>query len=426
MTMKIKKLISFSLIIVILVGVFSSAFSSSALSATKKSMLQYTSLNLTFAKPESESYKCTVSNNKNNYIKVDAYNEGAYYWLMLRSNKATPSNSKPLITVYKEQDGQKIEIKKYQISVNPAKKVAMSNMALNLNTSVRIAVKNPYEKIYRYEYNKKIIRMKTQFYAGGKEYPVVKGLKKGKTSVKAYIAGTKTLIGTFTVYVGNYKASVKKDYKVKTIYFNSHIDSRAFGKAKLNLSNAISHYHANAVYSVTSSNPKLIGVTGVAKTEITPKSVCVYSKATGSAVLTVYEKCGKAKSKKIGTIKITVKKSKDSDVYAAYRERDNDGIFYENFISPGESFDLKSAVIKRYLNPGNAKYHFKPSEYTFTATSNRPDVVSVDENGVCHCHDLDKDYPAHYITYKIKFKDGSGVTGGGQFDIVDAEEFYNY
>ena len=194
-------------------------------------------------------------------------------------------------------------------------------------------------------------------------------------------------------------------------------DSRNLAGGYFDLGKAISNYHANSVYSVKADNTKLIG-TGKNNTDaITPKADLVYSKKTGKTKLTVYEKRGKNKKKKIGTITLTIKKAKDSKVYSSNRERDNDGIFYEFFISPGDKVDLKSIVVGTYLN--TSRSHFKESEYTFTAKSKYPNTITVDKNGVCTCHDFGN----NEVTYTITFKDGSKVTGGGSFDIVD-EDFY--
>ena len=419
-----KKLLCIFLSVILLIGTSALAFQASAkVSTVKKTMLQYSYLNLTFDKPEAENYKCSVSNNKNKYITVDANNEGTYYWLTVTSNKATPKDKKPTITIYKEADGKKTNIKKFQITVKKAKKVDMKSLKLNKGTAVQIKLKNPYDKDYRLEYNKKIIKIKTQYYDGDYEYPTITALKNGKTTVKAYIKGTKTLIGSFKVSVGDYKASIKDSYKSKTIYYNKHIDSRDLIGGTLDLSKAINNYHANSVYSVSVSKSGYIGKTTVNKTETTPKAVSVYSKKTGKVTLTVYEKCGKAKKKKIGTIKLTIKKAKDSKVFDSYCEYDNDGIFYENFISPGDSYNLKNAVVSRYLNFGKEKYHFKESEYTFIASSSNPNIVSVDENGVCHCLALPEG-SSPTIKYTVTFKDGSKASGSGQFDIVN-EDYWN-
>ncbi len=395
--------------------------------AVQKTMLQYSYQNLTFDKPEQEEYECTVSDNDKKYIDIEADNEGEYYWLTVTSNKPTKKRHKPIITVYKNNGGKKTVIKKFQITVKPAYKIKMDNIRINSSTEKEITLSNPYEKDYRLEYNKKIIDIKQNLYDGDMEYHTLIGLKKGKTKVKAYLEGTKEYIGSFTVKVGDFGAFIKEDYQNTEICYNKHIDSCDLIDGHLNLSEAIENYHNNSVYTITSDDSELIGSKNIDYdsfyTDINSKFALIYSKKTGTATLAVYEKRGKEKEKKIGTIKLRVRQAKDSEVYNSYCEFDNDGIFYENFMSPGDSYDLKKAVVERYLNLGEKQYHFKKDEYTFRAESTRPEIVSVDKNGVCHCHavDYDGNVPSHEIKYEIKFKDGSSVSGSGSFDIVDEE-----
>ena len=303
-------------------------------------------------------------------------------------------------------------------------------LKINKNTERLIILKNANENEYRLEYNKRIIDIRQYLYAGDLEYHTVIGLKRGKTTVKAYNSKTDEFIGSFTVKVGDFNAEIKEEYKNTTILFNKHIDSCTLENGYLDLNKAIDNYRSDAVYTVAATDPAFIGTQSISAEEFYADSSSkfdrVFSKKTGTTTLKIYEKRGKKAKKKIGTINLTIKKAKDSEVYNSYRELDNDGIFYENFMSPGDSFDLTSAVVERYINPGDKKYHFKEDEYTFTAKSNRPDIVSVDENGICRCKKLyyanDKG-EAPKITYTVKFKDGSEATGGGSFDLVDKDFF---
>ncbi|MBQ9531274.1 MAG: hypothetical protein IJR70_04300 [Eubacterium sp.] len=392
-------------------------------SATQKTMLQYSSLNLTFEKPENEEYKCSVTNNDKKIISVDAYNEGEYYWLNVNSDKST-RRSKPIITVYKETDGKKRIIKKYQITVSPYHKVDMKNIKINEGTKREIKLINPYydTKEYDLRYNEKKIKLTQVLYDGEKCYYILEGLKKGKSTVKAYLSQTNKLIGSFTVTVGDYEASIKTKKHNITLYYNPHIDSRYLENGSFNLGKVISNYHSDAVYSVFAENPVLIGSDTAEKENTTPKAVTVYSKNIGKTKLTVFEKRKNENKKQIGIISLTIKKAKDSEVFSSNMALDNDGIFYENFIMPGDEYNLKNAVVSRYINSDYTNSHFSESEYTFTARSNHPEIISVDKNGVCKCHTMDKN-AVHRITYTVTFKDGSKITNGGAFDIVD-EDFY--
>ena len=414
-----KKAILLVLSLVLIVCSFSSCKSTREEStADNKTMIQYTYENLTFSKPEDENYKCSVENNKGKYITVDANNEGEYYWLTVTTNKPTYKNKKPIITVYKESDGKKTIIKEFRITVNPASEVKMSDIKLNHKTGKRVTLKNPYYecKEYNLKYNKKILNITQYLYDGDKAIYTFKGLKKGKTTVKAYLTGTKKLIGSFTVTVGDYEAYIKKNRKNITIYYNSHMtDSTWLNKGSFDLGKAIGNYHADSAYSVTTTDSELIGTTKNSSDEITPSADLIYSKKAGTTELTVYEKRGKSDKRKIGTINLTVKNAKNSEVYNSNRERDNDGIFYEFVISPGDTVDLKEIVKKRYLNTEYS--HFDDDEYTFTAKSSYTNTVTVDNNGICTCHD----YGSNYVSYTITFKDGSKITEGGSFDIIDED-----
>lgn len=428
-----KKLISIVLAVAMVASIFAvSATASAAVSTVKKTMMQYTLINLDFKKSDSKKYKCAVANNKDGYIKVNAEDWGGVYRLEIEAKKVQKSGRNPVVTIYEQTGsatGNKKIIKKYQVKVVAAKKVDMKNYKFNKGVEKQITFKNPYAKYYRFEYNKKIISIRQLLYAGNKEYHLVTGLKKGKTTVKVYLEGTKKLVGQFTVTIGDYKATIKDSYKSTTIYYNKHINTLDLNNGYLDISKAINNYHENSQYTVSISNTKKAGSKvypdwGYYYHDSKSKFAHVYSKATGTTTLTVYEKRGKNAKKKIGTIKLTIKQGKDSDVYASYREMDNDGIFYESFISPGDSYDLKDAVVGRYMNPQwvDKKYYFKESEFTFTAKSKNPEIISVDSNGVCHCHRLaysEDVYPD--ITYTVTFKDGSKVTGGGQFDIVSSD-----
>ena len=380
--------------------------------------MQYKDINLSFEKAETDEYNCTVDNNKDGYIKVDASNDGGYYWLMVDGLKATKT-TKPVITITDSKNGN--EIKKFRITVNAVKKVKQSDVKINKGTWKYVTVKNPYNlKEHKITYNKKIIKVKQGWYGdgyGNYRYEV-KGLKKGTTTVKVKLKGTTTTIGSFKIKVGDFKASIKKSYKNSTLRYNKHIKSYYLENGgTVNVAEAINNFHANGKYTVKIKNKKIASTLKASKTTTTPKCVKIYALKTGKTKAYVYEKRGKAKKKKIGTINITVKKAKDAEVYGANRVLDNDGIFYEFFVKVGDKVDLKTIVTKRYLNTSIS--NFKDSEYKFTFKATPEDVMTVDENGVFTILKNDN----NKAEYTITFADGSKVTGGGSFDIVD-DDFY--
>ena len=316
-----------------------------------------------------------------------------------------------------------------QILISPAVSAEAQALEINKGIENEITLKNPYETEYSFKYNKRIIDIHQELYDDDLEYHTVIGLKKGKTEVKAYLGETKKFIGSFTVTVGDFDATIKEEYQSFEISFNRHIEPLTLQGGSLDLSKAISNYHTDSVYTAEIENPEIAGAKSIEYsgiyTEVNSKFDSVFGKKTGKTELTVFETRGKKKTE-IGKISLLVKQAKDSEVYGSYRELDNDGIFYENFMTVGDRYDLKNAVVSRYLNVGEEKYHFKEDEYVFTARSSRPDIVSVDKNGICTCHSLyyaDDKGGAPEISYRVEFKDGSSAEGGGQFDLVD-EDFF--
>ncbi|MBR2280035.1 MAG: hypothetical protein IJ903_03810 [Ruminococcus sp.] len=419
----LKRTTGIVLCLIIALSVVIAPASVSAASAEKKTMVQYNEMNLGFKKAEADNYECVVENNGKGYISVDAKNEGNYYWLMVNSEKVTTKTNKPVLTVYKVDGENKTEYKKYEFTVTAYKKIKMSNVKINKNTWKEVRVKNPSIRGHKLSYNKKIVRFDSYYEGTGGNFDYnVKGLKKGTTKVKVYFKGTKKLIGSFKITVGDFNAKVKKKYKNLTLNYNKHMKKTYYlDGGSVNLGELINNFHANSTYTFKAKNKKLVSSFKVKKTQLVPESVCIYSKKAGNTTLTIYEKRGKAKKKKIDTIKLTVKKVNDAKVFWSNKELDNDGIFYEAFISPGQSFDLKSVVEKRYINLEWTGSKFNKDEYTFTATSNHPEIISVDKDGVCTCNSLDNGGD-NEVTYTVTFKDGSKATGSGSFDIWSEED----
>ena len=413
------KILSIISAVILLFGSFAAAAPCSAAGAVKKTMLQYTSMNLTFDKPEDDEYECSVENNDAKYIEVDAYNEGEYYWLMVKSQKPTKEGAEPVITVYTEKSGEKAVVRSFRVAVTPLHKVDMDNVRLNKGAGKMIEIDNPYEKDYELKYNPKKIRITQYLYDGDKEYHVVEGLRYGITRVKAYLAGTKELIGSFTVIVWNFRATVKADCKESAIFYNPHIDSEYLEGGTLDLSECIENYHADAVYTVKANDNSLTDTGFTDKTDTSPKAQLIRGKKTGSTELTVFEKRGRRRERKIGTVFLTIKRAEDKAVFDSNMLLDNDGIFYELFISPGESFDLKAVVNKNYINNAATGSHFDENEFTFSVTSEDPGIISADENGVCTCRAVG----VGEVAYTVTFADGSSVTCSGSFDAVEEELF---
>ena len=413
-----KKLISLTLALLLIISAF--AFPSGAISTEKVSVMVFKSKNLTFEKAESDIYNCKVTNNDEGFISVSANNEGGFYWLMVKGKKATTDTIKPVITVSQKKDGKTVTVKKFRITVKPAETVKMSDVKINKDTSTVLHLKNPYETEYKFSLSKKIVSIKQRLFNGNDAAYTLKGLKNGTTTVKAYIKGTKTLIGSFKITVGDFKPVIKKSFQSLTVCFNEHMKETEFlPGGVIELGEAVRYFHSGGKITAKAKDKTIVDIKTSPATDVTPKAVKLIGKTAGKTIVTLYETVGKTKTK-IGTIKLTVKRAKDSKVYEGNRELDNDGIFYENFISPGEKYDLKKAVINKYVNFKGTKSHFDTDEYTFTAKSSHPSILSVNEKGVVTCHKIDKKGVCK-ISYTIVFADGSKAKGGGQFDIIEAE-----
>lgn len=386
----------------------------SAATAINKTVSCYKSVNLTFNKAESAEYDCKVKNNDKKYIKLEAQNEGEYYWLMVYGLKATKSE-KPLITITDKKDGKKV--KQFQITVNKVKTFKHSNEKINKGVWKEINIKNPYEKNHEFSYNKKIIKFEKGGYGYGngnwKHY--IKGLKKGTTTVKVKLKNTKTVLSSFKVTVGNYKMKIKKAYKNTNLKYNKHLKKSYYLSkgGSINLGKAVQNFHSNSKISVKIKNKSLLKTVKVKKDKYTPEAVKLYAAKTGKTKVDVYEKRGKAKKTKIGTISVKVTKAKDADVFDANRKLDNDGIFYGFLVKVGDKINLKKIVTDKYINgPTGSKY--KNSEYKFSFTASPANVVSVNKSTGIFTILSDGN---NKVGCTITFADGSKASCGGSFDI---------
>ena len=412
-----KKFISILIMAAVALSVFVFPVSAAETKVVKKTVMQYMDKNLSFEKAEDDDYDCKVENN-NGFIKVDAQNEGSAYWLMVYTEKPT-TGVKPTITVTNRKDGS--VVKSFEITVTAAKKVSMKNVKFNVKTYRTITVKHPYNRDYKLKYNKKIIKLTYSLFGYGKANYTFKGLKKGSTTVKAYIKGK--LFGSFKVTVGDFKAKVKNSFKKQTIKYNKHMKSYFFENGgSVDIGNAVKNFHSDAKYTVKIKNKKIASFRKLGKTKEMPARVELYSLKTGKTSVTVYEQRAKGKKTKLGTIKLTVKKAKDNEVFYANMAYDNDGLFYENFISPNQSSSLKETITKRYINCGFTGSKFKKSEYKFSFTASPSNVLTVDKDGIFTCHSLDN-AGDNKVTYTVTFADGSKAKGSGSFDIV-SEDFF--
>lgn len=307
-------------------------------------------------------------------------------------------------------------VKDSDVAVAATKSVEMKDLKINVKTSRKITLENPYSKNYTLKYDKSIIKLEQVLYSKGKEAHRLTGLKKGTTTVKAVIKGK--VYGSFKVTVGDFKAGIKKNYSNSTIKFNKHIKSyNLVESGSVDLGKAVKYFHMDAEYTVKIKDTAIASYRKLKKTNNLPKRVEIYSLKPGKTTVTVYEKRGSAAKQNIGTIALTVKKAKDSEVVNANMSNDNDGLFYEFYISPGDKVDLKSLIVKNYINGSLTSKKYKDSEYTITFKAGPADTLTVNKNGKVTC--LGVGNGENYVSYKITFADGSKVSQSGSFDITD-------
>lgn len=384
-----------------------------------KTMPQYTNINLSFDKAEEDRYDCVVSNNSKNYIMVKSGDEGSAFWLSVDSKKPTPKEEQPVITVYKlGENNKKTVYKEYRITVEAVSELDFDDVKINLKASKLIRLDTPYYlKEYAFDYDKSVASIEWDMGYGSDcvDYRVT-GLKDGETTVKVTLDGTDKQVGSFTITVGDFDASVKDGFKNTAIYYNEHTESVSLDNCAgvigyFDLAEAIDNYRADAIYSVSADDEKLIKITETEADEQTPAAVRVASAGTGKTTLTVYETVGKQKTA-IGTIELEIKRAADKDVAESVMCLDNDGLFYESFISPDDRYDLKTVIAERYL-----KSSFDDGEYTISVKASPSEVLTVDENGVITCHSVG----INEVSYTVTFEDGSKLEGSGSLDTVDEE-----
>ncbi len=415
-----KKIISIISILTIILSAFIIPAAVSAESLTVKTMMQFKYQNLTFEKNEDDNYECKIENNDEGFIKVQAYNEGEYYWLTVETVKPT-NDVKPTVTITDSKDGS--VVRRYEFTVTPAKKIAMKNCKFNTKTTHVIRIKNPYIKSYKLKYDKKLLTYKSLYIHDGLCDYTFFCRKMGTTNVKASIKGI--LIGSFKVTVGNYKASVKNSFKKSTIQYNKHIMSYDFSEGgSIDIADAVKHFHMDAKYTVSISNKKIAASRKLSKDYNKPSRVQIYSLKPGKTDVTVYEQKGKSAKKKIGKIKLTVVKVKDFAVVNENYACDNDGLFYEFFVCPGDEINLKKIIVDRYINGYCTTEKFKKSDYTINFKVGDEGALEVDDNGIVKILGYGNKNGANSISYKIMFSDGSMIESGGSFSIV-SEDFFD-
>lgn len=432
-----KKLISILLIISVVISAFVIPVSaeSTSVKTINKTLRQYTNLAFYFhEKGYDENARYYIKTEHKEYLKAK-FSDNGYgdegigdYYLAVSALKVT-AKVKPVVTVYcKDENGKVSILRRYIFTIKKAQKVKVKNIKVNKGEIKRIPIpvysKHGYEDYYNkdivYSYSKKgIAKADNDFQVSKELYSIyrsedcgvfVKGLKYGKTKVTAKLKGTNFKLASFYVTVKYLRTSIKKKYKTVKLEYNPKGEVY---KQECLLDAVLSNMHSGSKYYVKIKNTKI-----AKSSEHYSWSQCIQgylgtyirAKKLGKTTVTVYEKRGSSVSK-VGSFKLKVKKAKLAEIcdylVTVSDEVDSDTIK----LSYDKTFNLKKCVKGVFL------YNIKNSSYTITFKAKEPEYISVSKDGKVKC--LTKDRVNTYVTFTIKFKDGSKFKSSSEFYLND-------
>lgn len=379
-----------------------------------KVLTKYTRVKLSAKKSKKNTYNYKISNNKKNNVKVEFEDKGSSYRLYVYANKVTKEKKLPTLTIYKEKNGTKTNLKKYRFTVKKFKGTKFSDYKVNVKMSKSKTLKNKYTKEYKFSYNKKIIKIDTKFKkSGSKRTYKIKSLKKGTTKVKVYLKGTKVKVGEFKATSGDVKTTVKKKYRPLKLKYNSHGESNYMANCNIKLDSILQDKKYKATYSATISNEN------VASTYTDKNKTYIYSTGKGTTTATLYQKIGDKAETKVGTFKITVSKTKMNYVLQQNRLYYPDGIFGNGesveYLKPGEVFNMKAVITEKLINNKMTGSHFKSSDYSISFVSNDTSVATVTSAGKVTARSTG----FAIVNYSIGFSDNSVFKGGCPIEVIN-------
>lgn len=379
-----------------------------------KVLTKYTRVKLSAKKSKKNTYNYKISNNKKNNVKVEFEDKGSSYKLYVYANKVTKEKKLPTLTIYKEKNGTKTNLKKYRFTVQKVKGTKFSDYKVNVKMSKSKTLKNKYTKEYKFSYNKKIIKIDTKFKkSGSKRTYKIKSLKKGTTKVKVYLKGTKVKVGEFKATSGDVKTTVKKKYRPLKLKYNSHGESNYMANCNIKLDSILQDKKYKATYTATISNEN------VASTYTDKNKTYIYSTGKGTTTATLYQKIGDKAETKVGTFKITVSKTKMNYVLQQNRLYYPDGIFGNGesveYLKPGEVFNMKAVITEKLINNKMTGSHFKSSDYSISFVSNDTSVATVTSAGKVTARSTG----FAIVNYSIGFSDNSVFKGGCPIEVIN-------
>ena len=419
-----KKLIC--LLAAAVIAVTSVGFSASAAkSKTEKvTMPAYTAKTFKFKKSAKRKYLIAVRKNNGN-IRATLTDKGASATLKITSAKKTKS-AKPSVTVYYQQNGSNITVKKYTFTVTKYEKMTFEDIKVNPKTKKEFTIRNPYSTFIKFKMsNKKNVKFRAKAEVKGRNATyTIKGLKKGKTRVKAYIGNTDKLAGEFTIRVKRVKSAIDPAYKTVTLRYNKHGSSSYMADCHIFLTRVLSDVRYKASYSVEIENIKVADKI-IEKSDFNrgekKKTDFIYSTGKGSTTATIFEKLPKKDRREVGKFTIEVKAAKMK--YVA----EQNAIIYDNnvlranentiqtFLRVGEQTSVRKTIVDSFVNNNWTGSSFKKSQYRIVYRSLNPEYVSIDKNGIVTAK-LQSDKEVR-IRFRIYFSDNTSFARNIPFTI---------
>ncbi len=283
-------------------------------------------------------------------------------------------------------------------SVNPLK---ATTVKINVKTSKKITLYNPYKKEYKLKIaDESIAKLQFGYLADGTNRTYnFKGLKKGTTTVKVKYKGK--VIDTFKISVGNYDTTIKDKFKNTTFKYNSHGSNAYMSKSNVSINKLLADkkHKSVAKYTAESADTSIVDTT---------KDGLIYATGTGKTKVTIYEHMNSKKTK-VGTIKVKVVDAKMNYVARENANYYDEGIFGQGenceYLYVGETFDVEARILKTLINNEITGSKFKKSQYTITYSIDKEGAenITVTKDGVATA----LKFGSGKIDYVITFIDGS-------------------
>ncbi|MEE3427977.1 MAG: hypothetical protein VZQ55_03250 [Ruminococcus sp.] len=304
---------------------------------------------------------------------------------------------------------KKISFMNMTVAVNSYKSATFKSNYANINIKYKTSNKKvakvinerEYKSAYTYNYSTDT----------SSNYVTVKGLKKGTATITAYKADTDKKLGSFKVTVKNKKASIRSKYKTLTLKYNP-CNKGVLKKSAVFTSLLVNNPQKGAVYTAKVKNTKVAKVrkgTKFKANSFVTINQSIESKSKGSTKVTVYEKLSGKKKTKVGTFTLKTVYADTAQLLKDFASNDGDGLYYEQFVHVGDTFNVVNDFKGYYLN----KYigDFSKASYSLAFSAINPKYMDVDEKGNVTVKAVpEKDGIVYGIKISIEFTDKSKFT----------------